>query len=63
MERHMDTPRVQPPAAFFEWIDSEIARLEAGGQPPGCFAGSREECLASMRAERAELAKLPPRQP
>lgn len=49
----------RPPQAFFDWIDGEIARMEAGGHPPPHFTGTREECIASMREERAERAALP----
>jgi hypothetical protein len=40
------------PPEFFDWLDGEIARIAAGGDPPPSFEGTREECLASMRAER-----------
>jgi hypothetical protein len=52
---------IEGPAAF-EWLDSEIARMEAGGDPPPDFDGTREECIASMRAvreaERPEVGRL-----
>ena len=45
------------PPEFFAWVDEEIARMEAGGDPPEGFAGTREECIVSMRAEREARAR------
>lgn len=42
---------------FFDYVKSEIARLEAGGAVPDCFNGTREEMIASLKAERDEYKK------
>jgi hypothetical protein len=42
---------------FFDFAKAEIARLEAGGAVPDCFAGTREEMIASLKAERDEYRK------
>jgi hypothetical protein len=42
---------------FFDFVKTEIARLEAGGAVPGCFKGTREEMIASLKAERDEYRK------
>lgn len=42
---------------FFDFVKSEIARLEAGGAVPDRFKGTREEMIASLEAERDEYKK------
>ena len=42
---------------FFDSIKAEIARLEAGGEVPKSFKGTREQMIASLKAERDEYKK------
>jgi hypothetical protein len=42
---------------FFDFAKAEIARLEAGGAIPDYFKGTREEMIASLKAERDEYKK------
>jgi hypothetical protein len=52
------TYRPHAPASFIEWLQAEVARLDAGGEPPEPCQGGREAYAAYVRERLAELLAM-----